>query len=1223
MSWRGFLWLRVGVLVVAVAAGWLALASDAGAAGGSVWWGLSSGSRPASLSSGPVGDEVQDVSVAASSGTFKLVGPSEATAASFAWDASKGAVEAGLEGVYGAGNVKVSGGPGDATGSKPYVVRFIGALADQRVETMTAEAGGLNGGTVSVSEVARGENDGVIVIAAQDLGDSDASGASQPVRVEDVLPAGVTPLFIEGVAGEAPGNVRNQGPVSCVLASVSCSFSGTLFAGEQLEVRIGVAVETEEALQEDNVARVSGGGGAPRSVSRALSVGEEPRFGIEDYEMVPEEVGGAVDTRAGSHPFQLTSTVTLNQVSDGYPGHAEPVAMPRDLHFALPEGLVGNPQVLPQCTDEQFSKPAEVEGQTLPNGCPDATAVGIAAVTLNLPSLGGVTTFTQPVFNMVPTTGEPARFGFRVNGVTPVFLDTEIGPQTGYRVVVSSNDISQVPGFLAAKVTFWGVPGDPAHDGQRGWRCVLHILKCVAQEQLVPPPFLLMPSSCQQPFDTSVAGDSWAAPGIASVQLPEASYTLPGETLVGCNQLPFEPSISVAPDVSWGNTPTGLTVGVHVPQEADLNAEGLGEAAVRDTTVTLPEGLTINPGGADGLQACSELQAGLLGGLDGAGGLAFSAGPTGCPDGAKIGVARLRTPLLPNELTGAVYLASQDLNPFGSLVAMYMVLEDEVSGTIVKLAGEVSLTANGQIVSTFANTPQLPFEDLSISFFGGARAPLSTPAFCGAYTTTARFTSWSEEAAAADQTGRETSSTFAIDKGPSDGACIAPASFTPGFQAGSTNIQAGAYTPFTTTMTRPDSSEPLGGVSMRLPPGLSGMLSAVKLCPEPQASQGTCGPESLIGHTIVSAGLGSNPVTVKYPGSVYITGPYDGAPFGLSIANPAAAGPFDLESGTRCDCVVVRAKIEVDPLTAQLTITSAPLPTIIDGIPLQIQHVNVTIDRESFTFNPTSCNPMQITGTITSATGTPASVQTPLQVTNCAALAFKPGFKASTSSKTSRKGGASLHVNLTYPKEALGKDANIHEVRVELPKALPSRLSTLQQACTKAQFEANPAGCPAASVVGHAKAITPILPVPLEGPAYFVSYGTEWPQLILVLHGYGITIDLHGETHISKGITSSTFSSVPDQPVQSFELTLPEGPYSALAAPGGKLCSKKLVMPTRFIAQSGASVTQKTKIKVTGCKATRKKKHEPKKHRRHKAKHGSKKHKHAGKHKRHGRHHRS
>ena len=552
-------------------------------------------------------------------------------------------------------------------------------------------------------------------------------------------------------------------------------------------------------------------------------------------------------------------------------------------------------------------------------------------------------------------------------------------------------------------------------------------------------------------------------------------------------------------------------------------------------------------------------------------------------EASKVGTVEIKTPLLPNSLTGEAYLAAQNANPFGSLVALYVVAEEPISGTLIKVAGEVKPDpVTGQLVSTFKDTPQLPFEDLKLHFFGGSRAPLGTPASCGGYTTRAAIAPWSGNAAA------EPSSEFQITSGPNGSACASPLPFDPSLTAGSTNIQAGALTPFTTTMSRVDGQQSLQGIVLHMPPGISGLLSNVKLCGEPQADQGTCGRDSEIGETIVSVGLGGSPFSVR-GGKVFVTEGYGGAPYGLSIVNPAKAGPYDLEKKTTCDCVVVRAKIEVDPITAALTIATDntgpyKIPTILGGIPLQIQHVNVLINRPGFTFNPTNCDPMSITGSLSSTQGASSALSVPFQVTNCATLSFKPGFSVSTAGKTSRANGASLHVMLVYPKAPFGSQANIAKVKVDLPKQLPSRLTTLQKACPDSTFNQNPAACSPQSRVGEARATTPLLPVALSGPAYFVSHGgAKFPELVIVLSGFGTTVQLHAETFINKaGITSSTFRTVPDVPVGTFELTLPQGPYSALAA-NGNLCKSTLKMPTAFTAQNGMTIKQSTPISATGC----------------------------------------
>jgi hypothetical protein len=1017
---------------------------------------------------------------------------------------------------------------------------------------------------------------GALVVRASNLGDAEIDGSSAKVTLRDVLPAGLVAKSVVGMVSGVAGLIGLRGPVECSVVSgslVECMFEGKLPPYEQLEAEIAVEVLAGAKSGESNEATISGGGAAGVSLKRPVVVSSAPAlYGVSDYEQTVSNEDGSLDTQAGSHPYGLTTTFDLNRTAVA---PFQP-AMPKDLDFDLPPGLIGNPTPFPQCSDAQFEKGPGGEQAGFVDECPADTAVGVATVTIYQPGFFGLITVSTPVFSLKPAVGEPARFGFQ-SLVAHVILDTSVRTGGDYGVTVSSDNVTQITSFLGAQVTFWGVPGDPIHDQSRGWQCITGGLwglvypvvgSCNAQKQSKPPPFLSLPTSCTGPLETTVSTDSWQAEG--NFTAPLAPTFEP--SLDGCNRLPFAPSISVAPDGQAGSSPSGLTVGIHVPQDALLNTTGLAEANVKDTTVALPAGVVLNPAAADGLEACSEAQIAL----------SVDAGPS-CPEASKVGTVEIKTPLLPDALTGAVYLASQDANPFGSLVALYIVAEDPVSGTLIKVAGEVKPDpVTGQLVSSFKDTPQLPFEDFSLHFFGGSRAPLGTPASCGDYTTRAAIAPWSGNAPA------EPSSSFQITSGPNASPCASPLPFNPSLTAGSTNIQAGAFTPFTTTMSRLDGQQNLQAIVLHMPPGISGLLTSVKLCSEPQADQGLCGPDSEIGETTVSVGLGGNPFSVK-GGKVYITEGYGGAPYGLSIVNPAKAGPYDLEKNTPCDCVVVRAKIEVDPITAALTITTDntgpyKIPTILGGIPLQIQHVNVLINRPGFTFNPTNCNPMSITGTLSSTEGATSALSVPLQVTNCATLAFKPGFKLSTAGKTSRANGASLHVKLTYPKAPFGSQANIGKVKVDLPKQLPSRLTTLQKACPDSTFNANPAGCSPQSRVGEAKATTPLLPVPLTGPAYFVSHGgAKFPELVIVLSGFGTTVQLHAETFISPaGITSSTFRTVPDVPVGTFELTLPQGKFSALAA-NGNLCKTTLKMPTAFTAQNGATIKQSTPISVTGC----------------------------------------
>jgi hypothetical protein len=1182
--------IKSSVLCV-LAAALLALVGGASPAlASSPWWHLNSGSRPADLRPGSAEDEVQELTVSATGGELALEDQSTEEFDFFPWNASAQELQEGLEGLYGKGNVQVTGGPADAAGSKPYAVTFAGALADQAVRPIHAYNIFLEGGRqeANLVETVKGQADGQIVVTASNFGDA-STDTEVPAQITDKLPHGLKAVSIAGtVVGN--GYVNGLPPLPCSLQSLTCTVTERTAPYAKVEMLIDVVVEGTPAAGEGNEVSVSGGGAASAAIDRPLSVGTQTTpFGPEGYELLPENEGGTPDTQAGSHPFQLTTTLALNQDASGYP-----VALSKDLEFKVPPGLVGNPTVLPQCTLKQF---LVIVNEI--NECPSQTAIGLASVTVDTPTLGlNQLTFVEPLFNLEPAVGEPARFGFYVvviGGSVPVILDTSVRSGGDYGVTVSVNNIVQAAGFVGSQVTFWGVPGDPRHDNLRGWSCLEESRgfepkggPCNPSQGNHPPPFLSLPTSCTGPLQSTLETDSWDQEGLFSAIPAEAMPALDG-----CNRLPFTPSVKVTPDGQAGSTPTGLTVDEHVSQLSTLATEGLAESDVKGLSVTLPEGVALNPAAADGLQACSLEQIALQ----------SDAAPT-CSEAAKVATVKVKTPLLPQALEGAAYLATQDANPFGSLVAMYIYAEDPISGVRVKAAGEVlENPVTGQLTAHFEGDPvfesdpryaslpaaqflpELAYEDIELHFFGGDRAPLATPAKCGTYTTTGTFTPWSGNPTT------ESSSEFQVVSGPNGSPCHDPLPFAPSLTAGTTSIQAGGFSPFTMTMSRADGSQNLNSIQLKMPPGLLGTLSSVKLCGEPQADQGTCGPESLIGHTTVSVGVGGDPYTVT-GGEVFITGPYKGAPYGLSIVNPAKAGPFDLGK------VIVRAKIEIDQATAALTITTDEtgpykIPTIIQGIPLQIQHVNVSIDRSGFTFNPTDCNPLAITGSLTSSEGSSAALSVPFQATNCAVLAFKPKLTASASGKTSRANGASLTVKLGYP--AGPYDANISRVKVELPKRLPSRLTTLQKACTAAVFEANPANCPAASIIGHATATTPVLPVPLTGPAIFVSHGGEaFPSLIIVLQGYGATVHLVGSTFISKqGITSSTFKTVPDVPVGTFELTLPEGPYSALAA-NGNLCKSKLTMPTEFLGQNGALIKTTTKIAVTGCPKAKQVKHKQK-----------------------------
>jgi hypothetical protein len=1010
------------------------------------------------------------------------------------------------------------------------------------------------------------------------------------------------------------------------------------------------------------VATNASGTGEGSSLLATQGVG----FGIKHFDVSFLNENGTPDTQAGSHPYQFVSTFELNshfkrmESNADSPYLLEPDGILRDVTVDLPPGFVGDPNATPKkCTVQELRRNA--------NECPPASRLG--QLYLEWGTTPRSNTFNNALFNMVPPHGTALQLG--ANFFLPLlFINNGVRAGGDYPVQATVTEAPEEAPVIKSELTLSGVVAPcvkvaPGTGKYQTFTCTEKATPLAPGEYELETssgkPFLTLPTGCHGPLHSTMAADSWENPGHwAKVSTVTHNVTGTPVSMTGCSKLRFPPEISVAPDSSNASTSSGLAVNVHVPQGAAFNPNGLAESALRDTTVTLPEGVVINPSGGGGLEACSSdpgaLPEGALGSrgdqigykgqeelnAEGEPGVKWNTftperasplapGTNFCPDGSKVGTVKIKTPLLEHELEGAVYLAAQDANPFGSLIAMYIVAEDPYSGSLVKLAGEVSLNPQtGQIVTTFKNTPDVPFENLELHFFGGDRAPLATPTRCGTYTTTAVFTPW-------DGNGPVTAeSSFNIDHGPGGGPCPgASLPFTPTVNAGATNIQAGAFSPLTVTVNRKDGEQNLKSIVAKLPPGLSGVLTGVELCPEPRANEGLCGENSKVGEATIGVGVGNQPFTVT-GGKFYLTGPYNGsgactvgeagcAPFGLTFEVPAKAGPFDLANTKNnhpaCDCVIVRGKIELNPLTAAITITTDPpgspdsIPTSIEGIPLEIQHVNATTTRGNFQFNPTNCSKMSLTGTVLLSEGGTSTITTPFQVTNCAALKFEPKFSVSTSGKTSKANGASLTAKVTYPNVPQGTDADIAKVKVELPKQLPSRLTTLQKACTNAQFELNPAGCPSASKIGYAVVHTPLIPVPLEGPAIFVSHGGEaFPSLTMVLQGYGITIDLVGTTFISKaGVTSTTFKTVPDQPFSSFELTLPQGPYSALTA-NGNLCAltrtvlvkKKITlrtrghkhtvtrrvkqtlpaplsMPTEFVAQNGAEIHQNTPVSVTGC----------------------------------------
>jgi hypothetical protein len=624
----------------------------------------------------------------------------------------------------------------------------------------------------------------------------------------------------------------------------------------------------------------------------------------------------------------------------------------------------------------------------------------------------------------------------------------------------------------------------------------------------------------------------------------------------GCNgaapfePVPFLPTFKLTPETTQSDLPDGITTELSLPHNP-LPTE-IDSSQLKTATVTLPEGLTLNPSAANGLKACTPAQIGI-----------GTRNAVSCPAESKIGEVTLTVPDLPaaEPLTGSLYLGGPESGPItGPPYTMYIDAESSRYGVSVRLQGSVVPNeTTGRLTATFTENPEQPFSKLVLHFNGGELAPLANPLTCGTGTTETSFSPYTGQPAVLS------SSPFTAT------GCPSPLPFS--LSQSTSNLapgNAGANTSYEFNLERADGQQYLAQVKTVLPPGLIGKIPAVPLCGEPQAGKGECPTASQIGVAKVKAGAGPKPFV--FPGFVYLTGPYNGAPFGLSIVVPAVAGPFNL------GLVVTRATINVDPSTARVTVTSV-LPSIVKGVPLRVKSVNINVNRQGFLINPTNCGAFATESTLTGSLGATQSLSSPFQVGNCNALALKPSFKAASGAKTSKANGASLETTLN---QGTGQ-TDIKSVLVQLPKQLPSRLTTLQKACPEATFAANPYGCPSGSYVGGVRANTPVLSGKLKGPAVLVSHGGQaFPDLDLVLETEGVRVILVGNTKITKSITTTSFATLPDVPVSSITVNLPIGGHSALTA-NGNLCANSLVMPTTITGQNGFVVKQNTKMRVVGC----------------------------------------
>jgi hypothetical protein len=857
-------------------------------------------------------------------------------------------------------------------------------------------------------------------------------------------------------------------------------------------------------------------------------------FGVSSLD-VATSLNGEFSREAGEHA-DLTTDLRFT-------GNEQP----RTLRVDLPAGLVGNPTAAGTCTSADL-----IGGVGGHSNCPISSQVGIVRIYDH--ASDQTPSERLAVFNMVPPQDRPALFAFNFSGVL-IRIEPELRP-SDYGIVANVRAVSQGMALGRTVLTLWGVPADASHDGDR--------FDAVGHEGVASPaprePFLTNPTSCPAaPTAFSAAAESWQNPGpfvnASTDKDPDGTPFL----WDGCDRLAFNPSVTVHPGSHTADSPTGLDVDISVPQSTD--PDGLATAHVRKTVVRLPSGMSVSPSAAAGLGACAPSEIALGTNDD----------PT-CPDSSKIGTVSIDTPLLADPLVGDVILATQNDNPFRSLVAMYLVVKGP--GVLVKLPGKVDLDpVTGQLTATFDNTPQLPFSHLHVAFRGGTRAPLATPTACGTYTTHVEMTSWASDVPV------QLDSPMTINEG------CGRRDFAPSFSAGTTNPLAGADTPFRLTVTRADGTANLSRIDTVLPPGLLARIANVEQCPEPQATSGGCSAAAQIGSTSVLSGPGATPLALT--GRVYLTGPYKDAPFGMSIVVPTAgqAGPFDLGD------VIVRAGIYVDRTDAHATVKSDPLPTIIQGVPLRMRQVIVDIDRPHFMLNPTSCAPKTIFGGLESTDGNALTKEAGFQAVACNDLPVNHKLTFALTGKNATTDGT--HPGIRARVTSASGAANLKTASVALPLSLALDPDNAQGLCKPEQRVA--LACPATSIVGHATAKS-ILPHPMAGPVYFVEGLRKsatgrtirtLPKLWIPLSGDGVTIDLNADSEVRQDRLVTTFRNIPDAPIESFELSINGGKHGIVAVSGKPgTCDRSKIIDNEFTGQNGVVARSATTMSVQGCKPT-------------------------------------
>lgn len=921
------------------------------------------------------------------------------------------------------------------------------------------------------------------------------------------------------------------------------------------------------------------------AILAALAIAPTPASAAVDlvnFDVSFIDANGDSTLQAGSHPFALVTSFDA-KTKEGPNGGSVSDEAVKDFIGTQIAGLVANPTAVPQCTTLDFL--------THPNSafipeCADSSALGLATVTVGQADVLEV--ITTPIYNVEPAPGSVAKIGFLVNNV-PIAVDIGLSQSHPYNGLAISQNISQILEFFSARFEIWGVPADPAHDPVRG-SCFGTASSCPADVTKLP--FLTLPRACEGPLLTRWEIDSWENPGVwVTGQAPTHDDAGNPRGMNECGQLGFAPELEAQPTNRSAESPSGLDVELSIDDEGLNNPVGFADSDVKQVRFTLPEGMTLNPSQASGLLACSPQQF--------AGESAKSGPGQGCPQGSKIGTVEVETPLLEEKtLKGAIFVASPFNNPFNSLIAIYMTVKEPQLGVSVKVAGKIEPDPKtGQLVTTFGDPsssdpafrdlPQFPFSHFRTHFREGGRSPLVTPPTCGPYTAQAKITPWANP-----NSPYNTSAGFQINGGTGGSSCPPGGTqpFVPGFDAGSINNSAARYSPFFLRFTRRDGDQDLTRFDATFPPGLVGKLAGVSECPDAAISLAkaktglqelaspSCPESSLIGNIQAGAGVGSQLIYV--PGKVYLAGPTNGAQLSVVGIVPAVAGPFDVGN------VVVRQALRIDARRAQVTVdgsASDPFPHILAGIPLRVRDIQVSVDRPQFTLNPTSCDPFAVGAKLwgggpnpfISADDVPVSRSTRFQAANCASLGFKPRLGLNLKGGTSRGD----HPALTATFRPRPGDANTESLVLRLPRSAFLDQAHIKTICTRVQFAAD--ACPPGSVYGQAKAFTPILEDPVEGPVYLRSSNHNLPDLVFDLRG---RVDVEVVTRIDskKGGIRATVEAAPDAPVTKFVVNM-RGGKKGLIINSRDLCAGTNRANVQMRAHSAKRYTAKPALSPSGC----------------------------------------